>query len=63
MFMIGFNYDECNIINLMIIVGMFKMNYMINGLVIGQMCLETWYVVQYVANQNYLIINVNISNN
>jgi hypothetical protein len=48
MFMIGFNYDECNIINLMIIVGMFRMNYMINGLVIQQMCLETWYVVQYV---------------
>jgi len=48
MFMIEFNCDECNVINLMITIGMLKMNYMINGLVIQQMCLQTQYVVQYV---------------
>jgi hypothetical protein len=46
--MIGFNCIECNIINLMITIGMLEMNYMINGLVIQQMCLKTRYVVQYV---------------
>jgi hypothetical protein len=39
--MIGFNYDKCNVINLTITNGMLKMNYMINGLVNLQMCLET----------------------
>jgi hypothetical protein len=40
-FTIKFNCDKCNVINLMIVVGMLEMNYMINGLVIQQMCLKT----------------------
>jgi hypothetical protein len=48
LFMIGFNCDKCNVSNLMITIGMLKMNCMINGLVSLQMYLETWYVVQYV---------------
>jgi hypothetical protein len=47
-FIIKFNCNKCNVINLMIVVGMLEMNYMINGLVIQQMCLKTWYVVQFV---------------
>jgi hypothetical protein len=38
MFIIRFNYDECNVINLMTVVGMLEMNCTINGLVIWQMC-------------------------
>jgi hypothetical protein len=34
MFLIGFDCQECNVINLMIVVGMLEMNYMISGLVI-----------------------------
>jgi hypothetical protein len=40
--MIKFKCDECNIINLMIIVEMLKMNCMINGLIIWQMCFKTY---------------------
>jgi hypothetical protein len=47
--MIMFDCNKCNVINLMIIVGMLEMNYMINGLVIRQMCLKTWYVAQFVV--------------
>jgi hypothetical protein len=47
--MIKFDYNKCNVINLMIVVGMFKMNCMINKLVIQQMCLKTWYVAQFVV--------------
>jgi hypothetical protein len=39
--MIGFNCDKCNVSNLMITIGMLKMNCMINGLVSLQMYLET----------------------
>jgi len=42
MFMIEFDCDECNIINLMIVVKMLEMNYLINGLIIWQMCLKTY---------------------
>jgi len=47
--MIKFDCGKCNIINLMIVVGMLEMNYMINRLIIQQMCLKTWYVVQFVV--------------
>jgi hypothetical protein len=47
MFMIEFNCNKCNVINLMIVVGMLKLNCMINGLVTQQMCLQTWYDAQY----------------
>jgi len=40
--MIKFNCNECNIINLMIIVEMLKMNCMINGLIIWQMHFKTY---------------------
>jgi len=43
---IMFDCNKCNIINLMIVVGMFKMNCMINGLVI---VFEKWYVAQFVV--------------
>ncbi len=33
MFMIGFNCDEYNIINIIIAIGILEMNCMINGLV------------------------------
>jgi hypothetical protein len=46
--MIGFNCNECNVINLMIIIGMLEMNCMLNGLVIQQMCLKARYVGQFV---------------
>jgi hypothetical protein len=36
--MIRLDYNECNVINLMTVVVMFKMNRMINGLVLRQMC-------------------------
>jgi hypothetical protein len=48
MSMIKFNCDKCNLINLMITIGMIKMNYMINGLLIQQMFLKTRYVMQCV---------------
>jgi hypothetical protein len=47
-FMIMYGYNKCNIINLMLEVGMLDMNYMINGSTILQMCLKWWNVVQYV---------------
>jgi hypothetical protein len=47
-FLIMYGYNQCNIINLMLKVGIFDMNYMINGLTLLQMCFGWWNVVQYV---------------
>jgi hypothetical protein len=47
-FMIMYGYNECNIINLMLEVGMLNMNYMTNVLTLPQMCFKWWNVVQYV---------------
>jgi hypothetical protein len=40
--------DKWNVINLMIFIGMLKINYMINGLIILHMYFKKWNVVQYV---------------
>jgi len=43
--MIGFNCDECNVINIIITIGILEMNCMINGLVNQQICFKTQYVL------------------
>ncbi len=53
--MIKYVYDECNIINHMIDVGMVDMNYIINGWMFLQMCFKRWNVVQYVEWLNWFI--------
>jgi hypothetical protein len=40
MFMINFSCDECNVINLMIVIIMLEMNCMIHGLVIKKCVLK-----------------------
>jgi hypothetical protein len=44
--------NESNVINLMIFIGMLKMNYMVSGLIILHMYFRKWNVVQYVEQSN-----------